>query len=83
MKILAIGAHPDDIEYGCGGTLAKFKEADGSNIEFFVATYGELSGGKKVRISEQEEAMKLLGADKIFWGGIQGYRAQSGQRTYR
>lgn len=27
MKILAIGAHPDDIELGCGGTLAKHKRA--------------------------------------------------------
>ena len=26
MNILAIGAHPDDIEYGCGGTLLKYKK---------------------------------------------------------
>ena len=27
MNILAIGAHPDDIETSCGGTLAKYAEA--------------------------------------------------------
>jgi N-acetylglucosamine malate deacetylase 1 len=27
MKILAIGAHPDDIEYGCGGTLLRAADA--------------------------------------------------------
>ncbi len=26
MKILAIGAHPDDIEYGCGGALIKYRQ---------------------------------------------------------
>ena len=26
MNILAIGAHPDDIEFGCGGTLMKYSE---------------------------------------------------------
>ena len=29
MNILAIGAHPDDIEFGCGGTLIKY--ADGGH----------------------------------------------------
>lgn len=27
MNILAIGAHPDDIEFGCGGTLLKYSKA--------------------------------------------------------
>ncbi len=31
MNILAIGAHPDDIEFGCGGTLAKYAQK-GHNI---------------------------------------------------
>ena len=39
MNILAIGAHPDDIEFGCGGTLAAYAEA-GHSVSLFVATRG-------------------------------------------
>ncbi len=49
MKILAIGAHPDDIEYGCGGTLLTLKREANAEINFFVATYGECSGNADVR----------------------------------
>ena len=28
MNVMAIGAHPDDIEFGCGGTLIKHKNGD-------------------------------------------------------
>ena len=68
MNILALGAHPDDIEYGCGGTFLKFARK-GENIYFMVLTKGEFGGDPKVREKEQEEAMKLLGVKKIFWGG--------------
>ena len=39
MKILAIGAHPDDLELGCFGTLQKLK-AEGHSVEEFVIGYG-------------------------------------------
>ena len=32
MNVLAIGAHPDDIEYGCGGTLLKLSAQEKTNI---------------------------------------------------
>ena len=70
MKILALGAHPDDIEYGCGGTFLKYAKR-GENIYFMVLTKGEFGGEAEVRQKEQEEAMKLLGVKKIFWGGYQ------------
>lgn len=35
-KILAIGAHPDDVELGCAGTLLKFK-AQGAEVDIVVA----------------------------------------------
>lgn len=68
MNILALGAHPDDIEYGCGGTFLKYarKEID---LYFMVLTKGEFGGEAGIREKEQEEAMKLLGVKKIFWGG--------------
>ena len=68
MNILALGAHPDDIEYGCGGTFLKFARR-GENIFFMVLTKGEFGGDPDVRVKEQEEALKLLGVKKIFWGG--------------
>ncbi|UCC38723.1 MAG: PIG-L family deacetylase [Candidatus Aminicenantes bacterium] len=68
MKILALGAHPDDIEYGCGGTFFKYARR-GEEIYFMVLTKGEFGGNAEVREKEQEEAMKLLGVKKIFWGG--------------
>lgn len=37
--VLAIGAHPDDIEFGCGGTLAKWAK-DGAVIHYLVCTDG-------------------------------------------
>jgi len=68
VNILALGAHPDDIEYGCGGTFLKFARK-GMDIYFMVLTKGEFGGDPKTREKEQEEAMKLLGVKKIFWGG--------------
>jgi len=67
LNILALGAHPDDIEYGCGGTFLKFARR-GENIYFMVLTKGEFGGDPGIRVKEQEEASKLLGVKKIFWG---------------
>jgi LmbE family N-acetylglucosaminyl deacetylase len=68
LRILALGAHPDDIEYGCGGTFLKFARR-GEEIYFMVLTKGEFGGDAEVRQKEQEEAMKFLGVKKIFWAG--------------
>lgn len=70
MKILAIGAHPDDIEYGCGGTLLKFKKEKKAQVHFFVATHGDFSGGADVRMKEQEKAAEMFGVAKLHWGGF-------------
>ena len=68
MRILALGAHPDDIEYGCGGTFIKFARR-GEEIYFMVLTKGEFGGDAEVRQKEQEDAMKFIGVKKIFWAG--------------
>ncbi len=67
MNILAIGSHPDDIEYGCGGTLLRFART-GDNVYLFVATSGEEGGSGDVRRAEQQDSARLLGIRKIFWG---------------
>ena len=65
MNILAIGAHPDDIEFGCGGSLA-YLSSKNHKINLFVLTKGEIGGSGEVRKKEQENSSKLLNA-KIFW----------------
>ena len=67
MNILALGAHPDDIEFGCGATLLKFARA-GHRIFLYIATYGELGGDRSVRKQEQIDAAAFIGAEKVFWG---------------
>ncbi|MCP4650999.1 MAG: PIG-L family deacetylase [PVC group bacterium] len=67
MNILAIGAHPDDIEFGCGGTLIKYAEKQ-HNVFLLVLTDGDVGGDPQVRRKEQEESARVMGAKKVFWG---------------
>ena len=69
MNILAIGAHPDDIEIGCGGSLIKYAKA-GHKVFLLVLTCGEVGGDPQVRKKEQEQAAKKMGAQKVFWGNF-------------
>ncbi|MBI5326784.1 MAG: PIG-L family deacetylase [Deltaproteobacteria bacterium] len=66
-KVLAIGSHPDDIEIGCGGTIAKWAKS-GAEIYFMVMTFGESGGEAAIRKQEQEDASKILGIKKLYWG---------------
>ncbi len=70
MNILAIGAHPDDIEFGCGGTLIKYA-LKGHDVYLLVLTEGGRGGDSAERRREQEAAVKVLGAQQLFWGGYQ------------
>ncbi|MBU1726297.1 MAG: PIG-L family deacetylase [Candidatus Omnitrophica bacterium] len=66
MNILAIGAHPDDIEFGCGGTLIKYADK-GHNVHLFVLTDGSFGAAAQVRKKEQDDACAFIGAKGIFW----------------
>lgn len=61
LDILAIGAHPDDVELGCGGTIAK-ATASGKKIGIIDLTRGELGtrGSAEIRDKESENAAKIL-----------------------
>ena len=63
LDILAIGAHPDDVELGCGGIIAK-EVASGNKVGIIDLTRGELGtrGTAETRDSESEDAAKILGA---------------------
>lgn len=69
-KILALAPHPDDIEIGCGGTLAVYAK-QGAEIHLFVATNGGRGGDGEVRKSEQEEAARILGIQSVHWGDFE------------
>ncbi|MBI2877245.1 MAG: PIG-L family deacetylase [Candidatus Tectomicrobia bacterium] len=66
-SVLAIGAHPDDIEYGCGGTLTRYRQWD-HRISLLVLTAGEKGGSPEARQQEQVASAQILGAEEIFWG---------------
>jgi LmbE family N-acetylglucosaminyl deacetylase len=68
MILLGIGSHPDDLEYGCGGTLARFA-AKGHEVHMLVMTGGEAGGDSARRRVEQVSAVKVVGA-KLHWGGF-------------
>lgn len=62
LDILAFGAHPDDVELGCSGTLAK-EISLGKKVGIIDLTRGELGtrGSVEIRNSESEAASKILG----------------------
>ena len=68
MRILAIGAHPDDIEFGCGGTLIKYAR-QGHEVFLLVMSDGGGGGDSATRRREQEVSARFLRASKMFWGG--------------
>jgi len=88
-RALAIGAHPDDIEFGAGGTLAKWAAA-GCEIHHLVCTDGSKGSWEAgqnqaelvaCRQKEQREAARILGgtADVVFLGWRDG-ELESGLR---
>lgn len=71
VDILAIGAHPDDVELSCAGTLAK-EIAAGKKVAILDLTQGELGtrGSAAVRAQEAEKAAALLGVHARYNAGF-------------
>lgn len=72
-RVLAIGAHSDDIEFGCGATLAKWADA-GAEVCLCICTDGskgtwdpleDLAALSARREDEQRDAAKILGATDV------------------
>src|SRR5919112_3594 len=63
LDVIAVGAHPDDVEIACGGTLAKLAR-QGYRVGIVDLTDGEptpLSAGPDVRMAEAARAAEALG----------------------
>lgn len=65
--LLVCGAHPDDIEFGCGGVVAKETRA-GRAAHFVICSRGESAshGTPAQRVAEAKAAARLLGATLEF-----------------
>jgi LmbE family N-acetylglucosaminyl deacetylase len=80
-RVLAVGAHPDDIEFGCAATLAKWADS-GAQVHLVICTDGskgtwdadaDLDTLIATREEEQRDAAKVLGAvDVRFLGQVDG-----------
>ena len=73
-RILAVGAHPDDVELGCGGTLALYHRM-GVEVVITSLSHGdkgskELSRGETIRVrrEESEKAARIIGATYVSLG---------------
>jgi len=74
QKILVILAHPDDPEFFCGGTLARWART-GHEIHYFLLTNGDKGGGLNmtpdqlcaIRQTEQQNAAKVIGARSVYF----------------
>ena len=71
MNILAIGAHPDDIETSCGGTLAKYAKL-GHKVFTATATNGNVGSATlsmeeiaRIRKEEAKRAAAVIGAEYV------------------
>lgn len=71
MNILAIGAHPDDVEISCGGTLAKYAK-QGHKVFTATATNGNIGSATlpmdeiaRIRKEEARRAAAHIGAEYI------------------
>ncbi|MGO8839314.1 MAG: PIG-L family deacetylase [Limisphaerales bacterium] len=66
-SLLAFGAHPDDIEFGCGGVIAK-ETRTGRKAHFVICSRGEAGthGTPPQRMAEAKKSAALLGATVEF-----------------
>ena len=78
LHIVVFGAHPDDPDSGCGGTLARYA-ALGHAVSIVYLTRGErgiegksLDEAARIRTAECEAACRIIGAKPVFFGQIDG-----------
>ncbi|EMR73718.1 putative LmbE-like protein [Thaumarchaeota archaeon SCGC AB-539-E09] len=81
-KVLAIGAHPDDIELGCSATLVRHNK-HGAKVYLLILTKGEASGDPIVREKECKESARIMEAEDIFFGGLKDTKIDQSIRTIK
>ena len=78
MKILVITAHPDDVDFGAGGTVATWV-SEGHEVVYCLVTDGQAGGSDntitrdemaRIRRKEQTAAANILGVTELHWLGF-------------
>jgi LmbE family N-acetylglucosaminyl deacetylase len=78
MKILVITAHPDDVDFGAGGTVATWV-SEGHEVVYCLVTDGQAGGSDNtitreemahIRRREQTAAANILGVTELHWLGF-------------
>src|SRR3989304_4780293 len=80
IKILAVGAHPDDIELGAAGTIARHVR-EGDEVHFLILTCGEKSGDRETRKKEALESAKVLNVPLVSFAEIPDTMIKEGLET--
>lgn len=78
-NVLAIGAHPDDVEIGCGGVLARHARAKDS-ITILTLSDGSVGGENGTRRAESAASAKDLRA-ALIWGNLADTQITDGRET--
>lgn len=85
-RVLAVGAHPDDLEFLCGGTLARFAKA-GVEVTMCVCSNGDVGHTEipqeklgEVRLEECRKSAAIIGA-KFIWLGCTDLRIHHDPQT--
>ena len=85
-RVLAVGAHPDDIEFACGGTVAKWAAA-GADVHLLILTDGSKGTWdpgadpaelRRTRETEARAAARILGAADVHFLGVVDGELDSG-----
>lgn len=63
-RVLAIGAHPDDLELACGGTLARLVDG-GHHVRAMVMSRGGVGGDSQARVEEAALGAFRMGSDRV------------------
>jgi len=79
QRILAIGAHPDDVEIGVGGTLAQHQR-HGDHVTILTLSRGKQGGDELHRAAEAEAAARTLGA-RLVLGDLEDTSIPEAGRT--
>ncbi len=79
--VLAIGAHPDDVEIGVGGLLLKHR-AQGDRVHILTLTAGEEGGAVSERRREADQAAQLIGAS-LYLGDLPDTAITEGNATIK
>ena len=65
MKVISIGSHPDDVELGMAGTIARHAERN-DDVRVILCTFGGVSGSPEERKKEAYNALQILGVKESY-----------------